>query len=92
MFGIKHNPPLHLNPRWLCRRLSQRAALSVGRLKGVPVSQLSGEQIEAIAEKAAGKAIEKLTGRICQEVGKSVASKLTYITGGHHQPVPVVAA
>ena len=45
------------------------------------MSQLSDEQIEAIAEKAAEKAIEKLTGRIYQEVGKSVVSKLTYITG-----------
>lgn len=45
------------------------------------MSQLSEEQIEMIAEKAAEKAIEKLTGRIYQEVGKSVVSKLTYLVG-----------
>lgn len=42
---------------------------------------LSEEQIEMIAEKAAAKAIEKLTSHVYQEVGKSVASKLFYIVG-----------
>jgi len=45
------------------------------------MSQLSEEQIEMIAERAAEKAVEKLTGRIYQEVGKSVLSKVTYILG-----------
>lgn len=42
---------------------------------------LSEEQIELIAEKAAAKAIEKLTTHVYQEVGKSVVSKLFYIVG-----------
>lgn len=42
---------------------------------------LSEEQIELIAEKAAEKAIEKLTSHVYQEVGKSVVSKLFYIVG-----------
>ena len=42
---------------------------------------LSEEQIEAIAERAAEKAMEKLTGHIYQEVGKGVVSKLFYIVG-----------
>lgn len=42
---------------------------------------LSEEQIEMIAEKAAEKAIEKLTSHVYQEVGKSVVSKLFYIVG-----------
>lgn len=46
---------------------------------GVP--NLSEEQIEMIAEKAAAKAIEKLTSHVYQEVGKSVVSKLFYIVG-----------
>lgn len=42
---------------------------------------LSEEQIEAIAERAADKAMSKLTGHIYQEVGKNVISKLLYIVG-----------
>lgn len=42
---------------------------------------LSEEQIESIAERAAEKAMEKLTGHIYQEVGKSVISKLFYLVG-----------
>lgn len=42
---------------------------------------LTEEQIELIAEKAAEKAIEKLTSHVYQEVGKSVVSKLFYIVG-----------
>lgn len=42
---------------------------------------LTEEQIELIAEKAAEKAIEKLTSHVYQEVGKSVISKLFYIVG-----------
>lgn len=42
---------------------------------------LTEDQIEMIAEKAAEKAIEKLTSHVYQEVGKSVVSKLFYIVG-----------
>lgn len=42
---------------------------------------LTEEQIELIAEKAAEKAIEKLTSHVYQEVGKSVVGKLFYIVG-----------
>lgn len=38
-------------------------------------------QIKAIAERAAEKAIEKLTNHVYQEVGKSVVSKFIYIVG-----------
>lgn len=42
---------------------------------------LSEEQIESIAERAAEKAMEKLTGHIYQEVGKGVVSKLFWLIG-----------
>lgn len=42
---------------------------------------LDDEMIEAIAEKAAERAIKKLTSHVYQEVGKSVVSKLFYIVG-----------
>lgn len=42
---------------------------------------LTEDQIEAIAEKAAEKAINKLTSHVYQEVGKSVVSKLFYLVG-----------
>ena len=44
-------------------------------------ANLPEEQIDQIAEKAAEKAIEKLTSHVYQEVGKSVVSKLFYIIG-----------
>lgn len=44
-------------------------------------ANLTEEQIDQIAEKAAEKAIEKLTTHVYQEVGKSVVSKLFYIIG-----------
>lgn len=37
--------------------------------------------IEEIAERAADKAIEKLTSHLYQEVGKNIVSKLFYILG-----------
>lgn len=40
-----------------------------------------GTAIEEIAERAAEKAIEKLTNHVYQEVGKSVVSKFVYIVG-----------
>ena len=43
--------------------------------------QLSEEQIELIAEKAAEKAVAKLTDRVYREVGKSVLSKLSWTVG-----------
>jgi hypothetical protein len=45
------------------------------------MTDLNEKQIEEIAEKAAQKAIEKLTSHIYQEVGKSIVSKLFYIIG-----------
>jgi hypothetical protein len=45
------------------------------------MTDLNEKQIEEIAEKAAQKAIEKLTSHIYQEVGKSIVSKLFYIVG-----------
>jgi hypothetical protein len=45
------------------------------------MTELNEKQIEEIAEKAAQKAIEKLTSHIYQEVGKSIVSKLFYIIG-----------
>lgn len=42
---------------------------------------LTDEQIEAIAERAAAKAIAKLTGMMYQEIGKTVASKFFWIVG-----------
>lgn len=38
-------------------------------------------ELEKIAERAAEKAIEKLTNHVYQEVGKSVISKFVYIVG-----------
>jgi len=42
---------------------------------------LSETQIEAIAEKAAEKAIEKLTSDVYKAVGRSVISKFLWIVG-----------
>ena len=42
---------------------------------------ISDEQIEEIAEKAAAKAIEKLTGDVYKAVGKLVVSKFLWIVG-----------
>jgi hypothetical protein len=42
---------------------------------------LTEKDIDDIAEKAAEKAIEKLTSHVYQEVGKSVVSKFVYIVG-----------
>lgn len=40
-----------------------------------------GSELEKLAERAAEKAIEKLTNHVYQEVGKSVVSKFVYIVG-----------
>ena len=42
---------------------------------------LNDTAIERIAEKAAEKAIKKLTNHVYQEVGRSVISKFIYIVG-----------
>lgn len=42
---------------------------------------LSDEQIDAIAEKAAEKAIKKMTDDAYKAIGKSVLEKLFYIVG-----------
>lgn len=43
--------------------------------------RLTDEQIDEIAEKAATKALSKITDLAYREVGKSVMSKLFYVTG-----------
>lgn len=50
-----------------------------GRRGNCPMMQDSA--VEEIAEKAAQKAIEKLTSHVYREVGKSVISKLFYFVG-----------
>ena len=42
---------------------------------------LDDSELEKIAERAAEKAIKKLTNHVYQEVGKSVVSKFVYIVG-----------
>ena len=42
---------------------------------------LNDTAIEQLAEKAAEKAIKKLTNHVYQEVGRSVISKFVYIVG-----------
>lgn len=43
--------------------------------------QLSDDHIEEIAERAAEKAVKKMTDQVYKAVGKSVLQKLFYITG-----------
>ena len=42
---------------------------------------LSEEQIEHIAEKAAAKAVEKLTDKVYRDVGRNVVEKMLWIVG-----------
>lgn len=44
-------------------------------------SPLTDAQIEEIAERAATKAVQKMTDHIYKSVGKSVLSKLAYLLG-----------
>lgn len=44
-------------------------------------AHITEDQIEEIAEKAAEKAIDKLTGDVYKAVGKSVISKFIWIVG-----------
>lgn len=46
-----------------------------------PGHQLSDEQIELIAEKAAQKAVAKLTEEFYKQVGKSVVDKFLIVLG-----------
>lgn len=46
-----------------------------------PFSPLTEAQIEEIAERAANKAVAKLTDQVYREVGKNVVQKFTYIVG-----------
>ena len=46
-----------------------------------PSHQLSDEQIELIAEKAAQKAVAKLTEEFYKQVGKSVVDKFLIVLG-----------
>lgn len=48
---------------------------------------LTDDQIEQIAERAASKAMEKITDQLYQEVGKAFVAKIVWIVG-----VLVVAA
>lgn len=43
--------------------------------------QLTDEQIESIAERAAEKAVAKLTDQVYREVGRGVVSKFVWIVG-----------
>lgn len=42
---------------------------------------LSDEQLEMLAEKAAEKAVEKMTAMVYQEVGKGIISKVLWLVG-----------
>ena len=42
---------------------------------------LDEAQMNKVAERAAGKAVEKLTDHLYREVGKSVIEKLFYVVG-----------
>lgn len=44
-------------------------------------SPLTEAQIEEIAERAARKAVEKLTDNVYREIGKSVLQKFVYVVG-----------
>src|SRR5262245_56955844 len=60
-----------------CRRPGSTPVLSPMSADTGPVP-LTDAQIERIAEKAAAKAVEKMTGQLYQEVGRSVVSKVLY--------------
>jgi hypothetical protein len=45
------------------------------------MTQLTEDQIEEIAERAAERAMQKLTDHMYKQVGKSVISKLFWIVG-----------
>lgn len=45
------------------------------------VPQLTEEQIDEIAERAAEKAIEKMTTSVYRQIGKSIVEKVVYAAG-----------
>lgn len=49
--------------------------------KSATIEQLTDDQIEEIAERAAEKAIQKVTDHIYKEVGRGVLQKLAYAIG-----------
>ena len=42
---------------------------------------LTEEQLDRIAEKAADKAVAKITNQVYQQIGKSVVTKMTWLLG-----------
>lgn len=42
---------------------------------------MDDETIELIAERAAKKAVEKMTSQVYQEIGRGLVSKFTYLIG-----------
>lgn len=53
----------------------------VGDMTDSNWGQLTDEQIERIAERAAEKAVAKLTDQVYREVGRGVVSKFMWIVG-----------
>lgn len=45
------------------------------------VRPLTDEEINSIAERAADRAVQKITSHIYQEIGKSIVSKMIWIVG-----------
>lgn len=45
------------------------------------LTQLTEDQIDEIAERAAEKAVSKLTEHVYREVGKNVVQKFVYVVG-----------
>jgi hypothetical protein len=50
-------------------------------MSGSDFSPLTDAQVEKIAEKAADKAVAKLTDRVYRDVGRNVVQKLFWIVG-----------
>ena len=49
--------------------------------KPAVIEALTEEQIDTIAERAADKAVEKLTNHIYMEVGRGVVKRVVYVLG-----------
>lgn len=49
--------------------------------KPAVIEALTEEQIDTIAERAAEKAVEKLTDHIYMEVGRGVIKRIAYVCG-----------
>lgn len=50
-------------------------------MSDAPFSPLTEAQIEEIAERAANKAVAKLTDNVYREIGKNVLQKFIYVVG-----------